>query len=162
MTARITFTHQGYRARPSRIDPFCFAMLDSFDPRTSSYFLKIGELHCFDNPIPISERFVVGNYLPLRPAPIQKLSVSKHDGNAWFLLLPPHVGDIASRNKEEQEEKRGLSLKQLRPHRSNDYTEAEHGNFEDTRLPPLERKILENVHLTLPQDNWLSLWRGSR
>jgi hypothetical protein len=32
-------------------------MLDSFDARICLYFLKVGELHCFDNPIPLSEMF---------------------------------------------------------------------------------------------------------
>ena len=79
----------------------------------------------------------------------QKLRVSKHEGDARSLLLQPHVGDIASWNKEEHEEKRSPSPKQLGPRRSNDYTDGEHGSFEDTRLPPLERKILEYVHLRL-------------
>jgi len=48
---------------------------------------------------------------------------------ACSLLLQPHVGDIAYRNKEEQKENRSPSLKQLRPRRSNGYTEGEQGNF---------------------------------
>lgn len=39
MTARITFTHQGHRARLSRIDPFSFEMRGSFD-REFPYFLQ--------------------------------------------------------------------------------------------------------------------------
>jgi hypothetical protein len=80
MTARTTFTHQASRARSSRIDPFRFAMLDSFDPSVSPYFLKIGELDFFDYPIPLSGRFLLGGARKNRCCHRKMVYISKSPG----------------------------------------------------------------------------------